>query len=149
MIARTTLGRSLAVTLSLALSQVLSPVAQAATPHLVTGPEVTARLAQSAALHEQQVRLVQEALDTDASRTQAQSMGLSLPQLRAAVPHLSDAELKDLSDRAARVKDVTAGHRGGGDEGLIILAVVLLLAAVVILVATNYDNGYYDPCYCY
>lgn len=149
MIARTTLGRPLAVVLSLSLSQLAVPAAQAAAPHVVDPQKVAARLAERAAAREAQVKLVEQALDATATRQQAGVMGLSVERLRAAVPHLSDNELQDLSQRAARVKDVTAGHHGS-DDGLVILAVVLLLAGLAILVAAGgYDDSYYDDCGCY
>jgi hypothetical protein len=76
-------------------------------------------------------------------------MGVSADKVARALPHLSDAELADLTARAANVKDVTAGH--SSNDGMVILGLVLLLAALVALVALSYDDdyGYYDPCYCY
>jgi hypothetical protein len=74
-------------------------------------------------------------------------MGVSAEKLAAAVPHLSDKELQDLSQRASRSKDVVAGH--GGDSAIIILGVVLLLAGIAVLVAVGDDGYYYDDCYCY
>ena len=146
MIARTTLGRAVAVSLSLAVSQVAAPVAQAATPHLVDSKQVADRLLAGAKSREEKVELFQKALRTPEAERQARVMGVSAEKLAAAVPHLSDKELLDLSQRASRSKDVVAGH---GDEGLIILGVVLLLAGVAVLVAVGNDGYYYDDCYCY
>jgi len=115
--------------------------------HLVAADDVATRLASRAAEREAQVRAVQVALDTDEARRQAGLLGASLPKLRAAVPHLSDRELADLSSRAAGLKDVAAGHRHN-DEGLVILGIVLLVAAAAILIAASHD-GYYDDCGCY
>lgn len=145
MIARTTLGRSVAVVLSLALTQVGS-LAQAATTHVVDTQQMAGRLAERAAEREAQVKLVQHALDTEAARQQASAMGLRLDRMRAAVPHLSDGELQDLSRRAEHVNDVAAGHHD--DDGLVILALILLLAGLAILAAVG-DTGYYDDCGCY
>jgi hypothetical protein len=73
-------------------------------------------------------------------------MGLQADRLRAAVPHLSDAELLDLSQRAEKVKDVAAGYH---DDGLAIVGLVLLLAGLAVLVAVSEGDEYYDDCYCY
>jgi len=43
---------------------------------------------------------------------------------------------------------VTAGH--STNDGIVIIGLVLLLAALVVLVAAgDYNDGYYDDCYCY
>ena len=148
MIARTALGRTVAVCLSLAVSHVAAPMAQAETGHLVAADDVAARLASRAAERAAQVHAVQAALDTDEARRQAGLLGASLPKLRAAVPHLSDQELVDLSARAAGLKDVAAGHRHHHDDGLVILGIVLVVAAAVVLIAAAHDS-YYDDCGCY
>jgi len=144
--ARTIPGRTLAVLLSLGLSQVVAPVARADDGHLLTPDLPSSRVADRAAERAAQVKAVQAVLDTTEARRQAGVLGASLPKLRAAVPHLSDAELADLSARASQVKDVAAGHHS--DEGLVILAIVLVVAAVAVLVAAG-DSGYYDDCGCY
>ncbi len=94
------------------------------------------------------MRLFQDALARPEVQKQARSMGFSPDRLRAAVPHLSDRELADLSARAGRAKDVVAGH--SSDDGLVILGLVLLLAGLAVLLAVSSDSGYYDDgCYCY
>ena len=144
--ARTIPGRTLAVLLSLGLSQVLAPVVYA-DGHLLTPDQAASRVADRAAVRDAQVKAVQAILDTTEARQQAGLLGASLPKLRAAVPHLSDTELADLSARAAQVKDVAAGHHSS-DEGLIILAIILVVAAVAVLIAAGHDD-YYDGCGCY
>jgi hypothetical protein len=144
--ARTTLSRSLAVVLSVALSQALAPVAFAAGSHLVETHEVGARLAEEAAARQARVALVQSVLDGPRARQQAGVMGLQAERLRAAVPHLSDAELADLGQRAEQVKDVAAGYH---DDGLAIVGLVLLLAGLAVLVAVSDSGDNYDDCYCY
>jgi hypothetical protein len=146
-IARSATERTVAVVLSLALSQVGAPAAQAASGHVVGSGQVTARLAEDAALRGARVKLVQEALDGDAAKAQARAMGANPGKLRAAVPHLADAELADLAGRAQHLKDVTAGH-STNDGALIALGVIMLVSAIVLLVALN-DGYYYDDyCYC-
>lgn len=152
MIVRTTLGRVLAVSLSIALSQLAAPRAQAAEGgHLVAPGTVAARLIAQAHSRDEKVRLFQDALAKPEVQKQARSMGVSPERLRAAVPHLSDKELQDLSARASRAGDVVAGH--STNDGLAILGLVLLLAGLVVLVAVASDgyDDYYDDdsCYCY
>lgn len=149
MIVRTTLGRVLAVSLSIALSQIAAPLAQAAEGgHLVAPGTISARLVAQARSRDEKVRLFQDALAKPEVQKQARSMGFSPERLRTAVPHLSDRELQDLSARASRASDVVAGH--STNDGFVILGLVLLLVGVAVLVAASSD-GYYedDSCYCY
>jgi hypothetical protein len=157
---RTTLGRTLAVSLSIAVSQVAAPLAQAADlapapdlaapsspSRLVDSGVIAARLLARAQSRDEKVKLFQDALARPAVQQQARSMGLSADRLRAAVPHLSDKELADLESRAARAKDVVAGH--SSNDGLVIVGLVLLLAGLAVLAAVA-DDGYDDDyCYCY
>ena len=158
MLARTTWGRALAVWLSVGLSQVAVPAAAPAAPgpglpagHLVDQSQVARRLLERAKTRDERVKLFQEALATPEARQKARSMGADPDRLRAAVPHLTDRELADLSARAAQVKDVAAGH-GGGDGALILLGVLLLVAGIAVLVAVGddyYHDEYWDDCWCY
>ena len=149
MIARTPLGRTVAVVLSLAVSQMVVPLAyaQAPSPHLVDPGQAMARLLETAKSRQEKVDLFQKALGTTEAQRQARAKGLDPAKLQAAVPHLSDKELADLASRAERAKDVTAGYHS--DEGVVLLGVVLLLVGLAILVAAGDD--YYDDydCYCY
>jgi Flp pilus assembly protein TadB len=146
-IARSTFGRSLAVALAAMVSQAVAPLAQAAAPHLVDAQQMASRLAEEQAARESRVRLVQDVLDSGRARQQAGLMGFNLGKMRAAVPHLTDGELKDLGARATQVNDVAAGH--GDNDGLVIVGIVLLLAGLAVLVAVGDTGGYYDDCYCY
>ena len=159
MFARTTWGRALAVWLSVGLSQVAVPAVAPAAPapglpdgHLVDQSLVARRLLERAKTREERVKLFQEALATPEARQKARSMGADPDRLRAAVPHLTDRELADLSARAAQVKDVAAGHHGGGDGALILIGVLLLVAGIAVLVAVGndyYNDDYWDDCWCY
>lgn len=159
MFARTTWSRALAVWLSVGLSQVAVPAVAPAAPapgltdgHLVDQSQVARRLLERAKTRQEKVRLFQDALATREAREKARAMGADPDRLRAAVPHLTDRELADLSSRAAQVKDVAAGH-GGSDGALILLGVLLLVAGIAVLVAVSddyYDDDYYwDDCWCY
>jgi hypothetical protein len=148
---KTTLGRTIAVAVSLAFVHATAPIVQAA-PHLVNPNQMTARLVEKAQSRQEKVELFQRALATQEVKQQAQTMGLNVEKLSRAIPHLSDKELADLATRATRVSDVAAGHRHGGDGGLVILGVALVLAALVILAAvaddTTWDDGW-DDCDCW
>ncbi|MBN2371522.1 MAG: hypothetical protein JXO72_13655 [Vicinamibacteria bacterium] len=151
MIARTMVGRTLAVALAIGLSHVGIPLAQA-TPRIVSQSEMAARLLENAQSREQRIRLFQEALGVPEVQARARTMGLDPVRLQSAIPHLSDAELAELAARASKVEDVTAGHyrRGGGNEGLVILGVALLLTGLIILavlVEDDYDD--WDDCDCW
>jgi hypothetical protein len=137
--------RVLAIALSLTLAGLSVPRAQAA-PHLVAPEQVAKQLLDAAQTREARQQLYADALGTPAAQKQARLMGLDPKRLQAAVPHLTDAELKDLSARAARAKDVRAGH---GGDGLAILGIMLLVAGVAVLLAVANDDYYYDECYCY
>jgi hypothetical protein len=148
-IARTPFRRTTAVVLAALLSQIAAPLVQAGTPHLVDPQQVGGRLQEGTKSREDAVRMLQEALAAPEVQRQAKAMGMSAGRLRAAVPHLSDSELADLGQRAGRATDLAAGHRDNND-GLVILGVVLLLAGLAVLVAVSeYDDYYYDDCYCY
>ncbi len=159
MFARTTWGRALAVWVSVGLTQAAMPASTPAAPapglangHLVDQGQVTRRLLERAKTRDERVKLFQEALATPEARQKARSLGADPERLRAAVPHLTDRELADLSARAAQVKDVAAGH-GGGDTALIMLGVLLVVAGVAVLIAVgedhHYDDYYWDDCWCY
>ena len=158
MFARTTWGRALAVWLSVGLSQVAVPAVAPAAPapgvsegHLVDQGQVARRLLERAKTRDERLKLFQDALGTPEARQKARAMGVDPDRLRAAVPHLTDRELADLSTRAAQVKDVVAGH-GGSDGALILLGVLLLVAGIAVLVAVSddyYHDDYWDDCWCY
>jgi hypothetical protein len=148
MIARTVIGRTMAVALAIGLSHVGIPLAQA-TPQIVSQSEMAARLLEHAQSREQRIRLFQEALGTPEAQAQARTMGLDPARLQTAIPHLSDSELAELAERAANVEDVTAGHyrHRGDNSGLVIIGVALLLTGLIILAAVVEDD--YDDCDCW
>ena len=157
MIARTTFHRALAVWLSVGLVHAAIPAraAETAAPsgsaHVVDPSVVARRLIDSAQTREQRIKLFQDALSTSEAQKKARAMGADPARLRAAVPHLTDRELADLSTRAAQAKDVAAGH-GGGDGALILVGVLLVVVGIAVLAAAagdGYYDDYYDDCWCY
>ena len=101
------------------------------------------------------MELFQKALEAPEVKDRARGMGLRADRVSAAIPHLSDKELADLADRAAKVKDVKAGHASQGpDTGLIILGTALLIAAIVTIAVLAEEGGcgdyyYEDDCCCW
>lgn len=146
MIARTRFGRTLAAALSLAVSQVAVPAAQAA-EHLVDSRGIADRLLENARTRDERLALFQKALAAPEVRREARARGVSADRMSQALPHLSDAELTDLQARATRVKDITAGH--GSNDGVVMLGILLLIAGVAVLLAAGYDEDYHDDCFCY
>ncbi len=151
MIARTTWGRALAAWMSVSVTQLAVPVAHAAPVsagnHLVDQNLVARRLLESAQTRDERVALFQAALGTEEARQKARSLGADPDRLRAAVPHLSDAELADLATRAALVEqDVAAGHHHGGPPvGLVVVGVLLVVAGIAVLAAVgDYDDDEWD-----
>ena len=57
------------------------------------------------------IELFQAALDLPEMRNQARHAGVDTVRLKAAIPHLTDAELADIARRADGLADVTAGSR--------------------------------------
>lgn len=155
MIVRTTWGRALAVGLSLGLSQVATPALyaaagpEAAPRHVLDQGQVARRLLENARTRDERIKLFQDALATPDARVRARALGADPERLRAAVPHLSDRELAELSARATQVKDVAAGH-GGGDSALVLVGVLLLVAGIVVIAAATNDHyDYTNDCWCY
>ena len=141
-------GRTLAVALSVALSQAWAPVAQAAS-HLVDPSDMTARLVDQARSRQEKVELFQKALAAPEVKERAEAMGVDAEELAKTIPHLSDQELADLTERATRAQDVAAGHRGvyGPDAALVMLGIGLLVAGIIILALVLDDDYYYDDYY--
>jgi hypothetical protein len=155
--ARTMPHRALAVWLSVGLVYAAVPARAAQTPpaaastHVVDQSEVARRLLESAQTRELRIKLFQDALATGEAQKRARAMGVDPVRLRAAVPHLTDRELADLSARAVNAKDVAAGH-SGNDGVLILVGVMLLVAGIVVIAATYHDDyydDYWDDCWCY
>ena len=134
---RTVMGRTLAIGLSLGLSQAVLPAAAVAEEtHLVTSQTQVDRLLDNAKDRDAKVALFESALATPEAEHQAQKMGLDIGKLRAGVPHRTDQELKDITARIHNSKDITAGYYG--DHGLVTMAVLLIvLAAVILIVAAD------------
>ena len=143
---RTSLAKTVAVGASALLLYATAP-AHAAT-HAVDMQQAATRLVEQAQTRQERIALFQRALAQPEVRDRAASMGVNADKLANTIPHLTDAELDDLAQRAAKVQDVAAGHRRhGANPGLIIFGTALLLTAIVVLAVAAGDDGYYDDYY--
>jgi hypothetical protein len=136
---RSVLSRTLAVFLSVAVSQGFVPIAEAATEHLVDKGAVVDRLLDNAKTRQDKIDLLQKALSRPEVERQAKLMNLDASRLRAAVPHLSDQELKDVTQRVHNARDIAAGYYRDNDD-LVALGIILLIVAVAVLIVA--DNHY-------
>lgn len=99
--------------------------------HLVTGASVQARLSEAAAERERDLTLVDRALSSPQASAAASALGTDIDRVRAAVPALSDQELRDVAARASALgTDPVAGL----DEDIRTLLIIFLIVAIVLIV---------------
>jgi hypothetical protein len=104
--------------------------------HLVSTDAASARLAEAAARRDRQIGVLDRALSSSQAASMASTLGTDIGRVRAALPALSDAELQDLSARAAALDtDPVAGL----DDDIRTLLIIFLVAAIVILVLQAVD----------
>jgi hypothetical protein len=123
---------------SLALAAVAALVAgnAFAQDHLLSRDAARDRLAAAAQDRRQALDTVDRALATPEAAQAASSVGVDIAAVRAAVPALSDAELGDISARAAALEsDPVAGL----DHDIKLLLEIFLIVAIVILVLRAID----------
>ena len=118
---------------SLALAAVAALVAgnALAQDHLLSRDAAQDRLATATQDRRHALDTVDRALATPEAARAASSVGVDIAAVRAAVPALSDAELADISARAAALEsDPVAGL----DHDIKLLLEIFLIVAIVILV---------------
>lgn len=135
MIVRNHCGRVASVALAIILMLGFSVSARA--DHLVDSGQVVNRLLTNAQTREQRIAVFEKALSSPVAEAKARSLGLDPSRLRAVVPQLSDAELKDIADRASRAQDISAGYYHE-DEGMFFAFFLILLLAVIIIATARY-----------
>ncbi len=107
-----------------------------AADHLVSSTAQDRRLAEHAKDRASDVAALEEVLSSATAERAAASIGADLSRVRTAVPTLSDAELRDLAERARAVGvDPVAGL----DHDIHQLLVIFLIVAIVILVLKAVD----------
>jgi hypothetical protein len=104
--------------------------------HLLTREAAQARLAAASAERQSAVDTVERVLSSPEADRAASSVGVDIAAVRSAVPALSDAELADLSVRAAALE---ADPVAGLDHDIKLLLEIFLIVAIVILVIKAVD----------
>src|SRR5687768_12852301 len=118
--------------LAAVLAATLVAVPAAPQAHMVTPEDVQARFAQAAGERAANVRTLEALLSSQAATEAAAHLHADLGRIRAGVPSLTDAELRDL---AARAESLRADPVAGNNPILIVLAVVgVLFVLLVILI---------------
>lgn len=105
--------------------------------HLVTPQDARARLAEAESARAHDLALLDGVLSTPEASAAARAVGADLDGLRRAAPTLSDAEIRDLAQRAAALQ--TDPVAGVSDHDLRWLLYIFLLVAIVILVLKAVD----------
>jgi len=114
-----------------AMTAILSAPPAFTQDHLLGRDTAQARLAAAAAERRHELDAVDRFLATPEAAQAASSVGVDIASVRATVPSLSDAELADLSTRAAALEgDPVAGL----DHDIKLLLEIFLIVAIVILV---------------
>ena len=104
--------------------------------HIAAPDAIQSRLAEAAAQRAQDLAAVDAVLATPLARETAASVGADVETVRAAVPSLSDAELADLSARAAALQsDPVAGM----DRQMRLLLMIALILVIIVLVLAIVD----------
>lgn len=123
------MSKSLA--LAAAVAALLTTAPAFSQDHLLTPETARARLAAAAAERQRELATVDRVLASPEAAGAASSLGVDIAAVRAAVPALSDAELADLSLRAAALEtDPVAGL----DHDIKLLLEIFLIVAIVIIV---------------
>lgn len=121
------LTRSLA-TAALPLLLVSSPAVRAQNTHLVSPNQLQQQVQTAATARQQNIETLNQFLTTPAAEKAMKDAKIDPTQVKTAVPTLSDAELANLSARAAHAQSqFAAGSLSTLALALIIVAVVLII----------------------
>lgn len=111
------------------------PIARA-DDHLVANPTVDLRLSGAASERVRDLASVDRVLASPRAARTAARAGVDLKRVRTSLPTLSDADLRDLSQRAAALRsDPVAGHYHDAEDALVFIIVLSAAALVLIAVA--------------
>jgi hypothetical protein len=106
------------------------PAPGRAEEHLVSRSVIEVRLAAEMDVRNRDLAILQGALSSPRAAAAASAVGVDISMVRAAVPSLSDGELRDLAARAAALdRDPAAGLSRDVDR----LLVIFLIVAIVLL----------------
>jgi len=127
------------MTRTLALAAAVAALASGAAlaqDHLLSPETAQSRLEAAALERRQAVERVDRVLASPEAARAASSLGVDIASVRASVPALGDAELADLSLRAAALE---ADPVAGLDHDIKLLLEIFLIVAIVILVLRAID----------
>jgi hypothetical protein len=110
-----------------------------AADHLVTRGTVGSRLNDAASARAQELATLEGLLASPRATRVAGKAGVDIDQVRGALPHLSDGELRDLSRRAAALEsNPAAGHEYDEMADLVVLLLVVAVAAAVAIAVAHH-----------
>ncbi len=121
----------LSLAVAAAVAAILSAPPAFSQDHLLGRDTAQSRLAAAGAERQHELDAVDRVLATPEAARAASSVGVDIAAVRATVPSLSDAELADLSARAAALE---ADPVAGLDHDIKLLLEIFLIVAIVILV---------------
>jgi hypothetical protein len=120
------------------LAFVSAPVFAGTDEHVVSRASIDQKLAGAAAERARNLASINEALSSPSASRAAASVGVGVDRVRRALPRLSDADLRDLSRRAAELRtDPVSGHRRyyhDHDDSIELLLFVALIGAITLVV---------------
>lgn len=106
--------------------------------HVVSRATIDQKLAGAAVERSRNLASVNAALSSPNAARAAASLGVGVDRMRRALPRLSDADLRDLSRRAATLRtDPLSGHRRyyhDYDDSIELLLLVALIGAIALIV---------------
>jgi hypothetical protein len=110
----------------------LSPGWAPCADHLVAPRTLAERMAGAAIQRQEDTRAVDRVLARTEAAAAARALGTRIEDVRAAVPNLSDQELRNLAERASALQaDPVSGHIDANEHDLL---VIFLVVAIVVLV---------------
>ena len=117
-------------------SMALSVPAVRADDHLVSRDSIKERLTDATKERARNLASVESVLASPSAAKAAARAGVDLNRVRTSLPRLSDADLRDLSQRAAALNsDPVAGHYHDAEDALVFVIVIAAAALVLIAVA--------------
>lgn len=111
--------------------------------HLVSSSDISTRLAEAAAMRQADISTLHAFLATPTAQQAAKMVGADSAGLQARLALLSDAQARDLANRArALTADPVAAGLNGGQIAAIVVGGVLLLLLVTVLLYFLYFHAW-------
>lgn len=124
------------------------PVPVRADDHLASPSAVATRLAEAASARQADLSTLNDFLVSPTGQQAAQIVGTDVAGLQPRLAQLSDAEARDLANRArALTMDPAAGRLSGAAITWIIIGGVALLVLLAVAIAVGADDGTCYGCY--